>query len=187
MSDAARTHTRPLLSSSLSAEEFRRWYWLKDELIDYCREYDLPRSGAKTELADRIVAHLSGRVVTTIVRKKLPNSPMPTEFSINTRIGVGWHCSQPLRAFFVRYCGRGFRFSEALRAFIATNSGRTLGDAIAFYEIAKDEPRAEIDPQFEYNRHVREFRRDHPHATHSDVVASWKAKRSAPNDSGVGS
>ena len=49
---------RPELSRTLSAEVFRQWYWLKEELVQFCRDNGLPVSGGKTELAERIASYL---------------------------------------------------------------------------------------------------------------------------------
>ena len=54
---------RPELNKNLSSAAFREWYWLKEELTNYCRRNGLPASGSKTELADRIAVFLdTGRV-----------------------------------------------------------------------------------------------------------------------------
>ena len=45
---------RPELNKSLDAESFRQWYWLKDELVQFCRENSIPTSGGKTALSERI-------------------------------------------------------------------------------------------------------------------------------------
>jgi len=49
---------RPKLDKSLDAESFRQWYWLKDELVQFCRENGIPPSGGKTELSERIAHFL---------------------------------------------------------------------------------------------------------------------------------
>ena len=49
---------RPSLDKNLDSKTFREWYWLKEELINFCRENGLPASGGKTELTDRIALFL---------------------------------------------------------------------------------------------------------------------------------
>ncbi len=38
---------RPKLDMGLNGETFRNYYYLKKELIDFCRKNNLPVSGAK--------------------------------------------------------------------------------------------------------------------------------------------
>ena len=49
---------RPDLNKELDGETFRSFYYLKEELVDFCRENDLPVSGEKIELTDRIACFL---------------------------------------------------------------------------------------------------------------------------------
>ena len=49
---------RPELNKELDAITFRSFYYLKQELIDFCRENGLPTSGDKIELTDRIATFL---------------------------------------------------------------------------------------------------------------------------------
>ncbi|WP_141898293.1 SAP domain-containing protein [Paramicrobacterium agarici] len=52
---------RPALSAALSEQEFRRWYWLKEELQRFARSLGVSASGSKDVLSARIAAHLSDR------------------------------------------------------------------------------------------------------------------------------
>ena len=45
---------RPELSGDISAEVFRNYYYLKEELVKFCRKYGLQTTGSKQELTDRI-------------------------------------------------------------------------------------------------------------------------------------
>ena len=49
---------RPVLDKNLDGDSFRKWYWLKEELVDFCRENGIPASGGKTDIADRIAHFL---------------------------------------------------------------------------------------------------------------------------------
>jgi SAP domain-containing new25 len=44
---------RPELNNALSAQEFARWYWLKEELLMFCRTAGLSAVGLKPEIANR--------------------------------------------------------------------------------------------------------------------------------------
>lgn len=66
---------RPALNRSLDASTFRNHYYLKEELVCFCRASGLPVTGGKIELTERIACFLEGkpveRVKVTKVRTKL--------------------------------------------------------------------------------------------------------------------
>jgi hypothetical protein len=170
---------RPQLTVSLPPSKFRAWYWLKAELIAFCRSQRLRTSGSKQEIAARIEAHLGGKPAPAPGRKRSANAAMPTHFELRTVVGEGWRCSQELRRFFEHHCGAGFLFNGGLRDFIRTGAGRTLAEAIAHYERSVAAGSTEIGEQFEYNRHTREFFAKNPAATREQAIAAWWAKRGA--------
>ena len=49
---------RPKLNNRLDSTTFRSYYYLKEELIQFCRHYNLPVSGGKLELTERIAYFL---------------------------------------------------------------------------------------------------------------------------------
>lgn len=53
------TEVRPELTSALAASDFRSFYWLKEELIRFCRSQGLNTQGSKQELATRIAHYLA--------------------------------------------------------------------------------------------------------------------------------
>jgi SAP domain-containing new25 len=170
---------RPALNCQTNAQEFLRWYWLKEELIAFCRFARIPASGPKPELTVRIAAHLAGQALSTSPRPSR-NAQMPTEFTLETTIGQGWRCSLPLGVFLRAHCGRTFRFNAAVRKFVHTQVGRSLAEAVECYRlsVAPDSPQTEIAPQLEYNRHTREFYANNPGASRQQVLEAWWARRS---------
>ena len=42
---------RPKLSNSLAYDDFLDYYWLKEELVVFCRNSSIPSGGAKKELS----------------------------------------------------------------------------------------------------------------------------------------
>ncbi len=167
---------RPALSRRLGEDEFRRWYWLKEELVAFCRSSGIPAGGAKPEITRRVAAHLSGRPLVTTARVARTGS-MPPSFEPSTLIGEGWRCSPALGAFFKQQCGRGFRFDAVMRDFIHTQAGRTLAEAVDCWRNSRSATR-EIPTQLEYNRHMRDFFAQHPDASREQAIAAWWAKRS---------
>ena len=171
---------RPSLSKNLSELEFRRWYWLKSELIAFCREHGVSSAGAKEQIAEKVAAHLGGRALSQFVTARRKSGKMPSEFSLDTLIGEGWRFTYKLRDFFVLHCGSGFRVNEPLRELMATGQGRPLSDAIALYHSSATKPKRPIAKQFEYNRHIQAFIANNPGATHEEAVAAWWIKRRKP-------
>ena len=49
---------RPNLDKSLDSAAFRNYYYLKEELVAFCRQNGLPVSGGKLELTERIAHFL---------------------------------------------------------------------------------------------------------------------------------
>ena len=62
---------RPELNKKLDAATFRSFYYLKQELTDFCKENGLPTSGSKSELTDRIAYFLdTGNVLKSSAERK---------------------------------------------------------------------------------------------------------------------
>ena len=49
---------RPNLDNNLSSSDFREYYYLKEELVNFCKRYDIQTTGSKTELTERIANFL---------------------------------------------------------------------------------------------------------------------------------
>ena len=45
---------RPNINEIETGEELKRWYWLKQELVDFCKAIDLSYVGAKFDILERI-------------------------------------------------------------------------------------------------------------------------------------
>lgn len=173
------TSARPELTAALSAETFRDFYWLKAELAAFCRAHGLSTGGSKTEITERVAVFLSSgeRVAPTSAgARRTP--PMPTLFARETVIGAGWRCSEPLRAFFRQELGERFRFDGVMRDFIRDGEGKTLEEMITAWSRPRE--KTAIAPQFEYNRHMREFFEQHPDATRGAALEAWRQKRARP-------
>lgn len=49
---------RPELTKSISIQDFKNFYWLKEELQRFCREHEMSASGSKIEIAKKIEVFL---------------------------------------------------------------------------------------------------------------------------------
>ena len=120
---------RPELTKDIAIQDFKNFYWLKEELQRFCREYEMSTSGSKMEIAERIeVFLLTGE-------KKKPRkktnvhkaAPKQTELSLDTVITENHRCSQDVRAFFKSVIPK-FHFSTYIQNYFKNNIGHTYRD-----------------------------------------------------------
>jgi len=170
---------RPELNKDLDSKVFLDYYWLKDELVVFCRENGLPASGSKQEITERIAVFLdSGEIVRSASVQKTGKVGEITPDSI---IEPDIVCSEKHRAFFRKQIGKSFSFNVAFQKWLKTNAGKTYKDAInAYHEIieSKKKTKTKIDSQFEYNTYIRDFFADNKGHTLEDAIKCWKYKKS---------
>lgn len=171
---------RPKLNREMSSKIFRDYYYLKEELVDFCRENGLPVSGNKMEITKRIVNFLdTGKIEQPAVRSINRNAV--GEITEDTVIEPDIVCSQKHRAFFRNRIGRNFSFNVQFQKWLKSNTGRTYGDAIsAYYRIMeeKKKEKSKIDKQFEYNTYIRDFFCDNRGKSLEEAIICWKYKKS---------
>jgi hypothetical protein len=174
--------SRPQFQSTMQAKEFRRWYWLKAELVVACRLLSVSTVGSKPELEARICAALDG-IDLPVPQPRRIKGDMPTRFTLDTRIAPGWRCNPLLGAFLRQHAGARFRFNAAVREFVHTRVGEPISAIIECYRasVAAGAPRAELPPQLEYNRHMQAFARERPGAPRSEMLAAWEARKARPS------
>lgn len=171
---------RPSLDKSLEAKEFRSFYYLKEELIVFCRKNGLPTSGGKIELTERIAHFLDTGEVLSVSRKSKSalNRDRITEETI---IESNFVCSETHRAFFKEKIGNTFSFNVIFQKWLKSNAGKTYNEAIdAYYRIleAKKKGKTTIDKQFEYNTYIRDFFADNKDKSLDQAIKCWKYKKS---------
>ena len=87
---------------------FRNFYYLKQELVDFCRENALPVSGGKIELTDRIACFLdTGKVLPSRTAGKKATGKA-TQITDDTIIEENLTCSETHREFLSKELGRAF-------------------------------------------------------------------------------
>lgn len=152
---------RPDLDLRLSAEIFRQYYYLKEELVDFCRKNNLQAAGSKSELSERIEVFLeSGK--RTRAERKTRKTQSAGEIKPNNIIEENFVCSEKHRAFFKEQVGKSFSFNVAFQKWLKSNAGKTYAEAItAYHQILQEKKSAkgkgEIEKQFEYNTYIRDF------------------------------
>lgn len=178
---------RPLLDKNISLEDFNDFYWLKQELVDFCKRNGISTTGGKIEISERIRHFISTGNVVRIEPKK-PKSKSKFDWNkmnltLETVITDNYRNGENVRSFFVREIGSHFVFNTVFMKWIKDNVGKTLGEAIIewnrIYNLKKEENYvSEIAPQFEYNRYMRAFLADNPELSSKDAIRHWKLKRS---------
>jgi len=176
---------RPLLNKETSIDDFEGFYWLRAELISFCRSHGLSSSGGKVELAQRISQFIStGQKLKPdkTKNKKQEFDWHKDELTLNTLITDYYRNTQNVRKFFLNQIGPHFRFNTIFMEWIRNNSGKNLRNAIDEWfriETMKKDPgfKTEIAPQFQYNAYMRAFLEDNPGKTSQDAIHFWKLKR----------
>ena len=170
---------RPILDKNLDSKTFREFYYLKEELVNFCRENGLPISGGKIEITDRIAYFLDTgeiRPASTIKKK----ATLVSDINENTKIEPNFVCSEKHRAFFKEHIGNSFSFNVAFQKWLKSNTGKTYKEAIvAYYQILEEKKKGKtkIDKQFEYNTYIRDFFADNKGKTLEEAIKCWKYKK----------
>jgi len=178
---------RPNLDKLISLADFNDFYWLKEELVDFCRQVDISTSGGKIEISDRIRHYiLTGKTDRIEAAKSKGKSKFDwskEKLTLRTEITDNYKSGENSRNFFVQEIGPHFAFNVIFMKWMKQNVGKTLADAVGEWkrinDLKKDKNyKSEIDPQFEYNRYMRAFLEDNPGLSTKDAMRYWKMKRS---------
>ena len=172
---------RPVLNKKMDCKTFREFFYLKEELVRFCRDYGLPVSGGKIELTDRIAHfHDTGEVLRPSSMKVRKPPAAPVEISKDSIIESNFVCSEKHRAFFKEHIGNQFSFNVTFQRWLKANAGKTYEQAIqAYAQILEEKKKSKttIDKQFEYNTYIRDFFEDNRGKSLDDAIKCWKYKK----------
>ena len=144
---------RPNLSKNINSDQFRDFYYLKQELVSFCRAEKLSTTGGKQELTERIAHYLE----TGEKKRAIPANKTTIDIgdiTQNSIIENNFRCSEKHRAFFKETIGKSFSFNVIFQKWLKSNSGKTYQEAIeVYYQIVEEKKQGltKIDKQFEYN------------------------------------
>lgn len=172
---------RPPLEITLDESTFRDYYYLKEELTDFCKTVGLPTSGGKLELTQRIAHYLKTGEILPQESKTRNTSPQAQTLTESSLIEENFVSSEIKRAFFKEKIGNTFSFNVPFQKWLKANAGKTYAQAIkAYYTILEEKKTAEkvIDKQFEYNTYIRDFFKDNKDKSLNDAIICWKYKKS---------
>ena len=179
---------RPELKRELDIQDFRSFYWLKEELQTFCRENGLSASGSKIDITDRIAEFLqTGEIQKPLKKRKSPtNEAILTDLNLDTVITENHRCSQTVRAFFKSEIPK-FHFSTYVQNYFRENVGKTYRDVVnAWYEEQerKKDPsyKKQIGSQFEYNQFIRDYFADPKNKGNhrEDAIKAWYVIKKLP-------
>ena len=182
---------RPPLDNHISVEDFRAYYWLKEELVVFCREHHLSTAGSKIEITDRIAYYLEhGTAPATLKQKPISRASAKSDgpFALDQLIRANYRSDEEHRQFFERMIGPHFKFTTGFMRFCKENAGKqTYADAVKWWlaeQTRKHDPdfKPEIAPQFEYNRFIQAYFEHNPNGTREEAIRLWKEIRSQPGD-----
>ncbi len=183
-------NNRPKLNAKISIQDFKNFYWYKEELIDFCRSESLSTRGGKIELAKRIERFLQTGERKSYQKKKSKTSRFDwntEKLTIRTEITDNYRNTKNVREFFKSQIGDKFKFNVKFMNWMKTAQGKTLKDAVEQWILITNEMRTnkkekQIAPQFEYNTYIRDFFKDNPDKSLHDAINCWKIKKSKPGD-----
>lgn len=179
---------RPKLSKELTPNEFKSFYYLKSELIDFCKELGIFHSGNKQDLEKRIILFFKTGEISkennqsnskTTHQKTQNNFDNISQF-LSTKISENYVCSETDRKFFKQVIGKSFSFKVEFQNWLKNNSGKTYGDAVTEYKKIieqKKQNKSKIGEQFQYNTYIRDFFEDNKDKTFSDAIKCWNYKK----------
>ncbi|MEN0003577.1 MAG: DUF6434 domain-containing protein [Bacteroidota bacterium] len=185
---------RPDFSTLTTGEDFNQWYWLKAELVDICKQMNLPYSGSKFELRDRIIYALDndGAILRKPTKKtsKSKFNWAKAELTLATIITDNVSFGPNFRRFMKAQIGPKFSCHGDFMDWMRANAGKTLQDAVLQWELLearKADPnfRRDIAAYNQYNQYTRDFLDDNPGKTLKEAKQYWDKKKQLPAAGGA--
>ena len=192
--------TRPPLTKDMESKDFKEYYFLKEELKEFCRNEGLKLSGSKNQLEEKIIYYLdtgksldeskisennnennneNNDKLTNFNSNKFNLNDDESEIRLDSLLGENFKCSEDKREFFEREIGKGFKFKVKFQKWLKANPDKTYQDAInAYHELQNSNEKTKIDKQFQYNQYIRDFFEDNDGKTLKDAIKCWNYKKS---------
>lgn len=100
---------RPILNKNLDSSEFKEFYYLKKELVDFFK-FECLKSWVIKNNRKKIIYYLeTGEILKEVNLKKFTSKNI-TKISLNSKLGENFTCSQEVREFFKKEIGNNFTF-----------------------------------------------------------------------------
>jgi len=169
-------------ANHITIASLKSHYWLKAELIKFCKANGLATVGSKQEIVQRIEAFI---VTGCKIQPKISKSGVRDshqQIEVVTLV-KNYNNDAATKRFFVDQIGKHFHFNSYLRQFTNKDNiapGLTYGDLVAGWLAEESKKKntqykTNIGKQFEYNRFVRDFYASEKGKSHAEMVKAWKA------------
>ncbi|HZF79155.1 MAG TPA: hypothetical protein VEZ89_05135, partial [Rubrivivax sp.] len=99
---------RPVLTPNTPVQDFLEFYWLKEELIDFCQRHGLRTSGGKIDITQRIAQYLrTGKVPTERTAAASLGAPGggPLRLALDAPLTENYNNGERVRSFFESVIG----------------------------------------------------------------------------------
>jgi len=178
---------RPEITACPNAATFRKWYYLKTELVDFARANGIKTTGGKFEIADRI-AHFLDHGAAPVEAKKTKKLTSKFDWhgaplSDATVITDNYKNTQNMRRYMQARIP-GFKFSIPFMDWMKANVGKTLGEAVIVAKQIDAEKKAgkkqPDQPHNQYNAYTRAYFAQVPNGTQAEVRKLWALRRRHP-------
>ena len=182
---------RPCFKNINSYQEFRKYYWYREELKQICKEIGTDYSGTKSELNHTIEEYFNGVIITKRKSSAKPKAIPDTLTPDMKLLACGFRFNQKFRDFFAEQTGiRNFKFNADM---VATSkkvrqdndTSFTLQDMLDIYNGKKEY--AKYDPSAcEWNKFVKDFCADERNSACSNKLKAasilWKEVRNSTEE-----
>ncbi len=179
---------RPKLDRTISLDDYLNYYWLKKDLVQFCKEIGINSDGWKLEIHERIVDYLSNNVIqkrTVKIAKK--KSDDINELRLDMVVTESFK-RNPKTTAFLKSIDSRFHYSVRLNQFIRDNTGKiTYQDIINEWKDEFEKKKQGIKttpalPQCEYNQFVKDYLADNEERKFKDAVEAWNVKKCMRGD-----
>lgn len=186
---------RPCFSKKLSVEDFQNFYWYKTELVQICKDNQLPSYGTKAELNQYIIQYLSGvpqSQIKTVRTNEYISSLKTEQINLQTKLLTsGFKLNAEARKFFADYFQMSkFSFKKSMAIKMRQvqsdrDTSATVQDLIDAYQnktlIDNDE-----EHTYQWNNFVKDFNHDERSKNYSQkmkvAAIIWSKVRDGQTD-----
>lgn len=185
--------SRPEFENIKSGDEFNKWYWLKEEMVEICKRSGLPYTGRKFALRDRIMYALdNGGKLKPEPKKRRAKSNFnwaKATLTLATRITDNVSFGPNFRRFMKSQVGERFSCHSDFMDWVKKNTGKTLENAVEEYirlEKRKEDPdfKRKIADNNMFNQYTRDFMKDNPNESLQNARKFWLLKKQLPTKNG---
>ena len=170
------------MMQTITQKTLKDSYWLKLQLIDFCKKNGLSAAGSKKDLEQRIELFLSSGSKAKPDSNKRTGLRDSCQTLTHDTLVVNYKNDAATRRFFIEQIGQHFRFDAYLRQFTNQKNitkNLTYGDLVDGW--LKEESRRKdpdhqscIGEQFEYNQFIRDYFANEKGKTRSDAINAWE-------------